>query len=99
MPRKLLLVAAVVLALGALSGGIAAAGDDGAAYDVEGRRADGSRVEVRLDARFGVIGREEDDDGAGHEETEGEERLERLALSPRARGRATRATRASPRAR
>src|SRR5262245_17136777 len=40
-------------------------GDDGAAYDVEVRRANGSTVEVQLDAQYRVIGREADDDGAG----------------------------------
>jgi uncharacterized membrane protein YkoI len=40
-------------------------GDDGAAYGVEVRRADGSQVEVRLDERFRVIGQESDDDGTG----------------------------------
>jgi hypothetical protein len=40
-------------------------GDDGAAYGVEVRLPDGRVVEVRLDARFHVIGREADDDGAG----------------------------------
>jgi uncharacterized membrane protein YkoI len=43
-------------------------GDDGAAYEVEVRLADGRQVEVRLDADFDVLGQETDDDGAGHEE-------------------------------
>ena len=38
-------------------------GDDGAAYGVEVRLADGSQVEVSLDAEFKVIGQESDDDG------------------------------------
>ena len=40
-------------------------GDDGAAYDVEVRKADGSQVEVQLDADFHVIGSAVDDDGSG----------------------------------
>lgn len=101
MTRKLLLIAAIVLALGALSAGIAIAaagggdddepltgstltraseaalahtgggkvvetevGDDGAAYGVEVRLADGRVVEVNLDRNFDVIGQEADDDGA-----------------------------------
>jgi hypothetical protein len=43
-------------------------GDDGAAYGVEVRRADGSQVEVSLDESFQVIGKEADDDGAGDDE-------------------------------
>jgi hypothetical protein len=39
------------------------AGDDGAAYSVEIRLANGRHVEVRLDERFQVIGQERDDDG------------------------------------
>lgn len=39
-------------------------GDDGAAYGVEIRKADGSVVEVNLDQDFEVIGVESDDDGA-----------------------------------
>jgi uncharacterized membrane protein YkoI len=38
-------------------------GDDGAAYGVEVRLADGRVVEVSLDKNFKVIGREADDDG------------------------------------
>jgi uncharacterized membrane protein YkoI len=98
MNRKLALVAAVVVALGAAGAGIAIAaggdddkpiagaaldkataaalaqtrggtvtdtevGDDGAAYSVEVRLADGSTVEVNLDKGFHVIGKEADDDG------------------------------------
>ena len=37
-------------------------GDDGAAYGVEIRLADGSQVEVNLDADFNVIESEADDD-------------------------------------
>jgi hypothetical protein len=37
-------------------------GDDGARYDVEVRRPDGSQLEVRLDSAFRVIGDEKDDD-------------------------------------
>jgi hypothetical protein len=44
------------------------AGDDGAAYSVEVRIADGSQVEVNLDEGFEVIGDELDDDGPGDDE-------------------------------
>jgi hypothetical protein len=40
------------------------AGDDGAAYEVEIRRHDGSQVEILLDDKFEVVGSESDDDGA-----------------------------------
>ena len=40
-------------------------GDGGAAYSVEVRLADGSQVEVDLDASFHVIGQSADDDGSG----------------------------------
>ena len=43
-------------------------GDDGAAYDVEVRFANGRTVEVQLDGQYRVIGREADDDGAGGED-------------------------------
>jgi hypothetical protein len=43
-------------------------GDDGAAYGVEVRRADGSVVEVELDENFAVIGQEADEDKPGEEE-------------------------------
>ena len=43
------------------------AGDDGAAYGVEIRRADGSVVEVALDSSYAVIGSEGDDDTKGDE--------------------------------
>lgn len=43
-------------------------GDDGAAYGVEIRRADGSVVEVSLDASFNVIGGEADDDGTNDQD-------------------------------
>ena len=102
--KKLALIAAVVVAVGAASTGIAIAagaggddkpltgstleqakaaalahtgggtvtetevGDDGAAYGVEIRLADGSQVEVNLDGSFKVIGQETDDDGAGDED-------------------------------
>jgi len=39
------------------------AGDDGAAYGVEIRLDDGRVMEVNLDARFQVIGAEQDEDG------------------------------------
>lgn len=43
-------------------------GDDGAAYGVEVRRADGSVVEVNLDSGFDVIGSEADDDSGGEDD-------------------------------
>jgi uncharacterized membrane protein YkoI len=43
-------------------------GDDGAAYEVEVRLANGRQVEVRLDRSFAVLGQEADDDGAGDRE-------------------------------
>jgi uncharacterized membrane protein YkoI len=100
MPRKLVLIVALVLAAGAVTAGIAIAsgvgdddepltgsslakataaalahtgggtvvetevGDDGAAYGVEVRLADGRVVEVNLDASYAVIGQQADDDGA-----------------------------------
>jgi uncharacterized membrane protein YkoI len=42
-------------------------GDDGAAYGVEVRLADGSQVEVSLDENFEVINQATDDDGATDE--------------------------------
>ena len=47
-------------------------GDDGAAYSVEVRLAEGSQVEVQLDASFEVIGSTADDDGAGDVEESGD---------------------------
>ena len=38
-------------------------GDDGAAYGVEVRLADGQVVEVSLDSSYAVMGQEVDDDG------------------------------------
>ena len=43
-------------------------GDDGAAYGVEIRRADGSEIEVNLDAGCIVIGQEAEDDGPNGED-------------------------------
>jgi hypothetical protein len=43
-------------------------GDDGAAYGVEIRLADGTVVEVNLDADFEVIGQETDEDGRGDQD-------------------------------
>jgi len=104
LTRKLALIAALILALGALSAGIAMAaagggddqpltgsplakakaaalahtgggtvvetetGDDGSAYGVEIRLADGSQVEINLDANFTVVGQEADDDGANDQD-------------------------------
>ena len=59
---------AVAAALASTGGGTVTeteTGDDGAAYDVEVRKADGSQAEVQLDADFHVIGSAVDDDGAG----------------------------------
>ena len=50
------------------------AGDDGAAYGVEVRLSDGRAVEVSLDERFRVIGRQAEDDGSdasGSTDTDG----------------------------
>jgi uncharacterized membrane protein YkoI len=49
------------------------AGDDGAAYGVEIRLANGRQVEVELDEDFRVIGQEADDDGPNDRDEEGEE--------------------------
>jgi uncharacterized membrane protein YkoI len=43
-------------------------GDDGAAYGVEVRLADGRQVEVELDENFRVVGQEADDDGKKEED-------------------------------
>ena len=43
-------------------------GDDGAAYEVELRLADGSQVEVQLDDGFNLLGSEPDDDGPGDDD-------------------------------
>ena len=48
-------------------------GDDGAAYGVEVRLADGTQVEVNLDEGFNVIGQETDDDGPGDQEGPGDD--------------------------
>jgi uncharacterized membrane protein YkoI len=102
--RRLVLIAALAVLVGAVSAGIAIAagaggddqpltgstlakataaalastgggtvvesevGDDGAAYEVEVRLADGSQVEVQLDSSFDVIGSEADDDGANEQD-------------------------------
>jgi hypothetical protein len=47
-------------------------GDDGAAYSVEVRLADGSQVEVQMNAKFEVIGSTADDDGAADVEESGD---------------------------
>jgi uncharacterized membrane protein YkoI len=59
---------AVNAALAATGGGTVLeteAGDDGAAYGVELRLADGRQVEVNLDQSFKVIGQEADEDKPG----------------------------------
>jgi hypothetical protein len=59
---------AVAAALAATGGGTVLeteAGDDGAAYGVEVRLADGRQVEVNLDASFKVVGQEPDEDRSG----------------------------------
>ena len=48
-------------------------GDDGAAYEVEVLREDGTQVEVELDENFEVIGSEPDDDGAGDDDGDDED--------------------------
>jgi uncharacterized membrane protein YkoI len=48
-------------------------GDDGAAYGVEVRLADGTEVEVSLDEHFNVLGEERDDDGARGEDESGDD--------------------------
>ena len=110
MNRKLALIAALLVALGAVSAGIAVAagaggdddapltgstlakakaaalahtgggtvteteaGDDGAAYGVEVRLADGRVVEVSLDANFQVIDQAIDDDGGADDESGGDD--------------------------
>jgi uncharacterized membrane protein YkoI len=45
-------------------------GDDGAAYEVEVRLGDGRVVELQLDERYGVIGREADDDGPNEDDAD-----------------------------
>jgi uncharacterized membrane protein YkoI len=64
---------AVAAALAATGGGTVLeteVGDDGAAYGVEVRLADGRQVEVNLDERFRVVAQEADEDKPG----EGEDR-------------------------
>ncbi|HEV3495472.1 MAG TPA: hypothetical protein VHS79_10715 [Actinomycetes bacterium] len=59
---------AVEAALAATGGGTVLeteAGDDGAAYGVEIRLADGRQVEVNLDESFKVVGQEADEDTPG----------------------------------
>lgn len=48
--------------------GTEAGDDDGVAYEVEVRLADGTQVEVHLDDAYGVIGSEPDDDVAGEDD-------------------------------
>jgi uncharacterized membrane protein YkoI len=48
-------------------------GDDGAAYGVEIRLADGTQVEVNLDGNFDVVGQEDDDDGPGDDDDEADD--------------------------
>lgn len=50
------------------------AGDDGSAYGLEVRLADGRVVEVELDERFRVVGTESDTDGANGEDDDGDDR-------------------------
>jgi uncharacterized membrane protein YkoI len=61
---------AVAAALAATGGGTVLeteAGDDGAAYGVEVRLADGRQVEVNLDANFKAVGQEPDEDRPGED--------------------------------
>lgn len=48
-------------------------GDDGAVYEVEIRRSDGSEIEVQLDQNFEVLGSESDDDGPNDVEEPGDD--------------------------
>ncbi len=48
-------------------------GDDGAAYSVEIRRADGTQIEVNMDSSFKVIGQEADDDGPNDKDEPGDD--------------------------
>ena len=50
------------------------AGDDGAAYGVEVRLADGRVAEVELDERFPVVGTENEDDGANDASADSDDR-------------------------
>ena len=62
---------AVAAALAATGGGTVLeteAGDDGAAYGVEIRLADGRQVEVNLDESFRVVGQEADEDKPGEDD-------------------------------
>ena len=62
---------AVAAALAATGGGTVLeteAGDDGAAYGVEVRLADGRQVEVNLDEVFRVVGQEPDEDKPGEDD-------------------------------
>ncbi|HEV3399304.1 MAG TPA: hypothetical protein VG693_08435 [Actinomycetes bacterium] len=62
---------AVEAALAATGGGTVLeteAGDDGAAYGVEIRLADGRQVEVNLDESFKVVGQEADEDTPGEDD-------------------------------
>jgi uncharacterized membrane protein YkoI len=62
---------AVAAALAATGGGTVLeteAGDDGAAYGVEVRLADGRQVEVNLDKSFRVVAQEPDEDKPGEDE-------------------------------
>jgi len=61
---------AVAAALAATGGGTVTeteAGDDGAAYGVEVRLADGRQVELALDTAFRVIAEETDEDTAAED--------------------------------
>lgn len=62
---------AIDAALAAVGGGEvteAEVGDGGASYEVEVRLADGTEVEVELDAGFAVIASAPDDDGSADED-------------------------------
>jgi uncharacterized membrane protein YkoI len=62
---------AVAAALAATGGGTVLEtelGDDGAAYGVEVRLADGRQVEVTLDEAFKVVGQEPDEDRPGEDD-------------------------------
>lgn len=48
-------------------------GDDGAAYEVEVRRPDGTTVEVQLGRDYSVLSSEGDDDGAESDDESGDD--------------------------
>lgn len=57
----------MAVAGGGLGAAYAVAGEDGATWEVEVTRPDGSSVDVRLDDRYGVVVIEGDVESAGDE--------------------------------